>query len=109
VIATGLKGYLEVAFACTINAATMLADQSGSAVVEIWKCTYANFNPGTHPVTGDKINSSTPPTISSTYKSQDTTLTSWTTSVAAGDILAFNVNSCTTITRLTVSLKVTKS
>lgn len=108
-LTTGLKGYLEVPFACTIVAATLLADQSGSVVVDIFKCTYSSFDASsTHPVSGDKITSSSPPTISTATKSQDTTLSSWTTSISAGDILAFNVNSITTITRVTVSLKVTK-
>jgi hypothetical protein len=95
---------LEVPFACTITAARMFADQTGSAVIEIAKTTYSAYAPGTHPVSGDKITSSTPPTISSAAKSQDTTLTSWTTSVSAGDILAVSVTSATTITKLTVSL-----
>lgn len=108
-IATGLKGYIEVPFNCTINRNTQLADQTGSIVVNIWKCSYANFNPGTHPVAADKITASAPPTISSGVKSQDNTLTGWTTAITAGDILAFNVDSVTTIQRVTLSLKVTKT
>lgn len=108
-LTTGIKGYLEVPFACTINAATSLADQSGSCVVDIFKCTYSAFAPPTHPASGDKITASAPPTISSATKAQDTTLTGWTTSISAGDILGFNVNSATTITRVTISLKVTKT
>jgi hypothetical protein len=109
-ITTGMKGRLEIPYACTINRATLLADQSGSIVVDIWKCTYAQFDGGsTHPVSGDKITASAPPTISSATKVQDSTLTGWTTSVSAGDILAFNVNSATTVTNVTISLKVAKS
>jgi hypothetical protein len=108
-ITTGLKGYIRVPFNCTITKATLLADQSGSIVVNVWKTTYSSFDAGsTHPVSGDKITSSTPPTISSATKSQDSTLTSWTTSISAGDILAFNVDSDTTITRCTIILDVTK-
>jgi len=110
VITTGMKGYLEIPFGCTINRATLLADQSGSIVVNIWKCTYSQFDAGgTHPVVGDKITASAPPTISSTTKAQDSTLTGWTTSISAGDILAFNVDSVSTLTRVTLSLKVTKT
>ncbi|GAI77252.1 unnamed protein product, partial [marine sediment metagenome] len=36
-ITTGEKGHLRIPFACTINRVTMLADQSGSIVVDIWK------------------------------------------------------------------------
>lgn len=108
-ITTGMKGTLEVPFACTINSVTLLADQSGSIVVDVWKCTYSQYDAGsTHPVSGDKITASAPPTISSATKSQDSTLTGWTKTLAKGDILAFNVNSATTVTRATISLKVSK-
>lgn len=101
-ITAGVKGYLEIPFACTITQVTMLADQSGSIVVDIWKDTYANFPP----LDADSITAAAVPTISSAVKSQDTTLTGWTTAIAAGDILAFNVDSATTVTRVTISLKV---
>jgi len=103
-ITDGEKGHLEIPFACTITQVDVLADQSGSIVIDIWKDTYANFPP----TDADSITSSTPPTISSATKSQDSTLTSWTKSISAGDILAFNVDSCTTITRCVISIKVTK-
>jgi len=108
-IGTGLKGYLSVDFNCTIQQVELLADQSGSIVVDIWKVPYATFNPPTRPVATDKITASAPPTISAAVKSQDATLTGWTTAIAAGDVLAFNVNSAATITRVTVALKVLRS
>jgi hypothetical protein len=104
-ITTGEKGHLEIPFACNIQQVTMEADQAGSIVVDIWKDTYANFPP----IDADSITASAPPTISSAQKSQDSTLTGWIKSIAAGDILAFNVDSCTTITRVTISLKVAKT
>jgi len=104
-ITTGVKGFLEIPFACTITRATTLADQSGSIVVDIWKDTYANFPP----TDADSITSATPPTISSATKAQDSTLTSWTKTITAGDILAFNVDSCTTIERVTISLTVERT
>jgi hypothetical protein len=108
-LTTGMKGYIEVPFACTITRATLLADESGSVVVNVYKCSYANFDAGaTHPASGDKITASAPPTISSSTKAQDSTLTGWTTSISAGDILAFNVDSVSSIQRLTISLKVTR-
>lgn len=107
-ITTGLKTWIEVPFACTITENTLLADQTGSIVVNVWKCSYANYAPGTHPVVGDKITSSAPPTISAAAKAQDATLTGWTTAVSAGDILAFNVDSCATIQKATLSLRVTR-
>lgn len=104
-ITTGQKGHVEIPFACTINQVTMLADQSGSIVVDIWKDSYANFPP----TDADSITASALPTITTAVKSQDSTLSGWTKAIAAGAILAFNVDSCSTIERLTLSLKVTKS
>ena len=104
-LTTGVKADVYVPYACTINSVTMLADQSGSVVVDIWKDTYANYPP-----TGaDTITASAKPTITTATKSQDTTLTGWTTSVAAGDTLRFNIDSASTITRLSLTLKVTVS
>jgi len=104
-ITTGEKGHLEIPFACTIKQVTMQADQSGSIVVDIWKDSYANFPP----TNADSITASAPPTISSAQKSQDSTLTGWTKSISSGDILAFNVDSCATIQRVTISLLVEKT
>lgn len=97
--------YVEIPWACTITAGRLFADVSGSAAVSVWKGTYANYPP----VVGDKISASAPLTITTTTKSQDTTLTGWTKSVSAGDVLAFNVDSCTTITKLTVALRATRT
>lgn len=105
-ITTGQKGTLVVDFACTIQQVTTLADQSGSIVIEVQKVTYALYGPPTHPVTGDKISASAPPTISAATKAQDSTLTGWTTAIAAGDVLAFNVTSVTSITRVNLAFKV---
>lgn len=105
VITTGIKGDLHIPFACTINSVTMLADQSGSIVVDIWKDTYANYPP----TDADSITASATPEISSTTKDQDETLSGWTTSISAGDILRFNVDSVTSIKRVTIALKVTKT
>jgi hypothetical protein len=109
-ITTGMKGYVVVPFACTITQSTLLADQSGSIVVNVYRCTYAQFDAGTtHPVAADKITASAPPTISSATKAQDSTLTGWTTAINAGDILAFNVDSVSTVQRVTIALSVTRS
>lgn len=104
-ITAGVKGDLEVSFPCTINQATLLGDQAGTLIVNIWKDTYANFPP----TSTVKITSTTPPTITSSVKAQDAVLSGWTTAVSVGDILRFNVDSCVTIQRGTLSLKVTRT
>lgn len=104
-VPTGIAGDLQVDFNCTILSVTSLADISGDLVVDIWKDSYANFPP-----TGaDSICGAAKPTISGANKSQDTTLTGWTTSISAGDVLRFNVDSASTIERVTVALKVRRT
>ena len=104
-ITTGEKGHLEIPFACTITGWTLLADQSGSIVIDVWKDTYANFPP----TVADTIAGSEKPTLSSAQKNQDLALGTWTTAVSAGDILAFNVDSASTVERITLSIRATKT
>jgi len=104
-LTTGVKADISVPYACTITSVVMLADQSGSVVVDIWKDTLANYPP----TVADTITASAKPTITTATNSSDTTLTGWTTSITAGDTLRFNIDSATTITRLSLTLKVTVS
>lgn len=103
-IVDGLKGFVRVPFACTITGVYLMADQSGSIVVDVWKEPFADYPPAD----GNSITASAPPTLSTAASGSDTTLTGWTKTVAAGDVIGFNVDSCTTITRLTLQLTVTK-
>lgn len=104
-IATGVKGDIgPFNFAGEIVAVAVLADQSGSIVIDLWKDSYANFPP----VVGNTITASAKPTISAATKSKDTTLTGWTKAIAVDDIIRVNVDSATTITRVTLALHVKK-
>jgi len=94
-ITTGVKGDIRFPFACTITKVSVLADQSGSIVLDLWKDTYANYPP----TVADTITASAKPTLSSATKAEDSTLTGWTKPIAAGSTLRVNVDSITTITR----------
>ncbi len=102
-IPAGVWRDIRIPIACTITKATLLADQTGSIVIDIWKDSYANYAPDV----ADTITASAKPTITSGIKSQDATLTGWTTSINAGDTLRFNVDSCTAIARVQLDLEVT--
>lgn len=93
VITGGVDYFISVPYTGTITEATLLGDVTGSIIIEVRKCTYTQFDAGaTHPSSGDKINSFTPPTITTATKSDDTTLSGWTTAFTAGDIFGFHVN-----------------
>lgn len=107
-ITTGIKGDLRIPFACTITSWTLLADASGAIVIDIWKDSLANFPPtdaDAMPGAGKE------PTIAASgTNATDTDVTDWTTDdIAAGDVLRFNVDSCATITRVTLALAVTRT
>ncbi len=91
-------------YACTIQSVELVADQSGSIVIDVWRDSYQNFPP----VAGDSIAGSAKPTLSSAQKSQNTTLSGWTTTLTEGQYLAFNVDSASTVTRVVLTLKVQK-
>lgn len=103
VISVGEKGHIEVPFAMTITGWTILADQTGSIVVDVKKVSYAGF-PTTSSIAGTEK-----PALSAAQKNQDLSLTSWTTSISAGDILAFEVESASTVQRVVVALRGKKS
>ena len=77
------------------------AAQSGSIVVDIWRDVF-----GTAPDNADSITASAPITLTSAQSSTDTTLTGWTKTLAARNILRFNIDSVTAITRLNILLTV---
>lgn len=106
VITPGVQGYLTVPVTCTIVGVRLLSSDpsvtSGSIVVDIWKDSYANYPP----TVGDTITAAAKPTITTAIKSEDTTLTGWTTAITAGQILGFNVDSVTGLKRVNVELTV---
>lgn len=107
VLTTGAKtAYGSVAWPCTIDKVRLLADVSGSVTLDIWKDSYANFPP----VDADSMpGAGTKPSLSAAQKSELTVSGSgWTTTtLAEGDVLEFEVESATTVTKLVVELFVT--
>jgi len=103
-ITTGTKGYIEVPFACTINQWTLLADTSGSITIDVYSDSYASYGTNTSMVGGG-----TKPTISAATKGQSAPVSWTTTSIAAGNIIGFNVATISTCTRVTIALRVTRT
>lgn len=101
VLTSGVKGDVRLDFPCKISQWTLLADQPGSIVVDIWKDVYANYPP----TVADSITASAKPTLSSADHNTSTSLTGWTTTVLTGDTLRFHIDSASTVTRVTLVLK----
>lgn len=104
-VSTGAKGFFRIPYACVITEAYLLAEQATSAVVDLWMDSMAN-----HPPTdADSITSATPLTLTAADSVVDTTLSSWTTTVAAGAVIRVNVDSNDVGELLTVGITVRKT
>lgn len=98
---TGVIASYRVPVACTLTGWTLLADQSGSIVIDVWRDTLANYPP----TNADTITNGHEMAISSATSAEDTDISDWTdVTLDAGDVLFFNVDSVTDITRITICL-----
>lgn len=105
-ISTGVKYDMGIPYNCTVTRWDLLADQTGSLVLDLWEDSYANYAP----TVADTQTGAEKPTLSSASKNQDTSLNSgngW--ALAQGNILRINVDSATTVTRATLLLWVTRT
>lgn len=103
-VSAGMTQDVVIRRAGTIVRATLLADRVGSAVVDVWRCTAAQFDDSTHPVAGDAITGSAKPTLMSAAFSRDSTLTGWSTALAADDVIRVTLESASVVQRLLLVL-----
>lgn len=92
-----------VPFTGTIQLRDVVLDQSGGCTFGVKKCARASYPGSLSDITGghDVV-------ISAAAQSEDSTLTGWTTSVTAGDIVEFELKAVDgTIQQATILLKVT--
>lgn len=97
VISTGSKSVFSMPYAAKVVGWKIVADVSGSIVVDFKTSTYAGF-PTTASIAGTEK-----PTLSAAQKNEDTTITTW-SDFAAGDMVEINVDSASTVTRVFITL-----
>jgi hypothetical protein len=86
-ITTGAKGRKTVSFNGTIVGWRLVADQSTTTTVDVWKANLAI------PTVANTITGTAKPALTAAQLAGSTTLTGWTTSVADGDVFILNVDS----------------
>lgn len=95
--------YIRITKSGTINKVTLLTEGGpGACIVDVWKDTYANFPP----TVADSICGAAKPTISGGIKYEDATLTGWTTTVTAGDVIVFHLQSVSTFSLIFIQLDI---
>ena len=95
----GDKGKLTIDVTGVIENIRVLSDQTGDIVLEIEKCTFADYPNFTSITSGARVQ------LTNSDKYFDDVLNNWTTTIGAGDILRFTVVSVNNIRRLLISLK----
>lgn len=105
VITTGNKGYLTLPYSGTITSWRMMADTTGNTSVDVWKTNFAGFPP----TSGDSITGGNYPNLISQQINDSSSLSGWTTTFSSGDIIAFNVLSASTVTRINLTINLTKT
>lgn len=105
-ITTGAKAVINVPYSHEIISSHLKGAASGSLVVDVWR---AANSTSANPTVSDTITASAKPTLSSATGANDTTLTGWNKVGAAGSDYRVNVDSCTTTSFATLTLKVRKA
>lgn len=106
VITTGIKNDLDVPFNAVLYGYQSLVDgASGKIQVDIWKDVFANFPP----TSADTMVGGNPVLLSAVTSKSDTTLSGWTTQITKGDVLRFNVDAISALTKCTISLRLRRS
>jgi hypothetical protein len=101
VIPVGVRGDLSPNYSGVITGWRLLADQTGSIVVDIWASSYASYPP----VVAGSVMGGEKVTLSGGIKAEDLTFgggAGW--AFNAGDVLRFNVDSVTSIRRASLIL-----
>ncbi len=105
-IADGIAGWIRFPFACTLTGWTLLADAAGAIKIDVWREEYVHYPP----TDADTITNAHELEIAASDDvATDADLSDWTSvAIVAGDILYFNVDSCTTIAKCLVCLDYTR-
>ena len=102
VLTTGVKGYRQIPWNCTITGWVITGDVSGDVVFTVKKSDYASFP------TMTTISGTEQPTLSASQKNENLTLTDWIISLTSGDIVEFSIDSVSTLTKVTLTILVNK-
>lgn len=86
-ITTGTKGFIYAPFGCTITGWALIADASTTTTLDVWLQAYASGVPSD----AERIAGSEKPALSAAQAGRDLSLSSWTVTVAAGDLIGVEV------------------
>lgn len=104
-IAVGYKGGLIIPDWLHVNNWIVLAPNSGSIVIDVYKITLEEYLAGTIPSAANSITGTDKPTLSADSAAQSFALTGWETRIDQNDFLGFNVDSCSGLVLCTLVIQ----
>ena len=99
------KAWVRLPVAGTITGVYITGDISGSAVVDLWKDTFANFPP----TVADTITAAAKPTLTNQQSNSNLTLSGWVKTITQGDWIMANVDSASTLNTIVVVITYNKT
>ena len=99
-ITTGSKGQLNLDVTGRIESWMLVANTTGSIVIDIKKDTYTTYPDSFTSIVGSEY-----PRLSNAKKARDESLSTWSTQLTAGDILDFDVVSCSGVQKCSLFLR----
>lgn len=98
----GTVCYTRLPYGFTASKWSIIADQAGSLVLDVWVDSYANGLP----TNADTVTNGHEPALTASATGEDADLADWSdVAWASGQIVAINIDSCTTITRATLVIE----
>jgi hypothetical protein len=94
---------VPVNFGGTITGATIVGDQTGSATVDVRTVVYGSYS---GPASAASVTASATPALANATKYQDTTLSGWTTALAANSTVCFVLSNPSMVNWVSANLKV---
>jgi hypothetical protein len=100
----GGVGYITIPYSGTITGWQVIGDISGNCVFDVWKSAS-----GIIPTVANTITGTEKPTLIAQQINSDLALTTWTTSVTSGDIVAIVLDSASILSQAWLTVFITKT
>jgi hypothetical protein len=99
-IQPGNKGYLHLDMTGIVESWAVLSEQTGNIAIDIHKTSYDDFPDNFSSIVGSEF-----PSLINQNKNKNDSPSTWSNLIQAGDVLEFEVLSCSGISKCTVTLK----
>lgn len=104
-ISVGFKPPLTIPEWVIATEWTLMSDVAGSIQIDVWKIPQSTYLAGTVPTSANSITGTDIPKLVGQVANSSEALTGWTTEIKQNDVLAFNVDSCSNIKRVTLTIQ----